>query len=445
MYKLIIIVLILCSSLDAFAQQQKYNENVDKKTYDLFVKSDWENLREVSESAISSGIDFYFLRMRLGVSYYNEENFISSIPHFEKAVLFSPKDSIALEYLYYAYLFSGQEAEAKILGEKFASPLKTKIKFEKDNFFKGFYSEGGYTLNSDYKGKKNNVLKGNNNISGTQNIFKDGAYYNVSLMHSIGSRISVFHGYSNVTVNSTRQFEDNVNGKKEFSTSVKQNEYYINLGFYLGKGFNLTTAFHYLNVKVEDFIPPSLFNPAFSSTTINSDNNVLNLAVSKRIGKTEIGLTSVFGNMNNAKQNQNSFTFIWYPLGNLNLYNVINLTIHTNKNSDTSDAVSRFIFDEKIGFKVFNKLWAEVVFTSGPIFNYSESNAFIIYNNTDKIKYKAGFNLVSPVSEKIELSLRYLFLSQEYESTTTDLNNITSVKTNNLLNHKIIGGIKWTF
>lgn len=445
MYKLILIVLFFSAAISVFAQQVKYNENVDKKTYDLFVKSDWEGLREVGENAIESGIDFYFLRMRLGVSFYDEKNYMSSVPHFEKALYFVPGDSIALEYLYYAYLFSGQEAEANLLAGKFTTNLKRKLNYKNNEFFKGIYSEGGYTVNSDYLGKKNNSLKGNNNLSGTQNVFKDETYLNLSLLHSIGNRVTVFHGYNNIVINSTRQFEDNVNGKKEFSSSVKQNEYYINLGFYLGKGFNLIAALHYLNVKVEDYIPPSINNPFFNSSTFTSDNNILNLSISKKLGHTELGFTSVFGNINGGKQNQNSFSFVWYPLGNLNIYNVTNLTIHNNKNSDSSDAVARFIFDEKIGLKLFNKLWAEAVFTSGPVFNYSESNAFIIYNNIDKIKYKAGFNLISPVSDKLELSVRYLFLSQEYDVITTDLNNISNSKTNNLLIHKIIGGIKWTF
>jgi hypothetical protein len=87
----------------------------------------------------------------------------------------------------------------------------------------------------------------------------------------------------------------------------------------------------------------------------------------------------------------------------------------------------------------------EAVLTVGNIYNYSEGNAFIIYNNVDKIKYKAGFNIISPVSKNVELSFRYLLLSQEYGVTTTNTSFITTTKTNNFLNHKFIGGIKWTF
>jgi len=100
---------------------------------------------------------------------------------------------------------------------------------------------------------------------------------------------------------------------------------------------------------------------------------------------------------------------------------------------------------EKVGFKVSNKLWIETVLTAGNIFNYSEGSAFIVYNNTDVIKYKAGFNLISPVSKRVELSIRYLLSSQNYDETLINTSSTITTKTNNFIIHKLIGGIKWTF
>jgi tetratricopeptide (TPR) repeat protein len=439
MYRTAIILFFLLLSLTATAQE-KYNAAIDNKTYELYMKSNWEELREAGAAAIDSGFDFYFLRMRLGISYYQDKNYMSAVPHFEKAVTFNPKDSIGLEYLYYSYLFSGQESEANILAKKLTAQLKRKIHYKEPDFFKGAYFEGGYSFNQDHKNITNNSILGSQSFSGTQNVFKGESYINLSLFHSIGDRISVFQGYNNIVVNSTQQFEDVVNKTMGFPASVKQNEYYINLGFYLGKGVNLTSAFHYLNVKIEESEPLLL-----TTQTSSSNDFAANLSLSKRIGHTELGFTTLFANMNSGKQNQNTFTFIWYPFGNLNFYNISGFTFHSNKKSDSSDVVTHFLFDEKLGFKVADKLWLEAVFTTGPVFNYSEGNAFIIYNNIDHIKYKAGFNIISPISEKIELSFRYLLLSQEYDVITTNSNLTDITKTNNFIIHKLIGGIKWTF
>jgi hypothetical protein len=129
----------------------------------------------------------------------------------------------------------------------------------------------------------------------------------------------------------------------------------------------------------------------------------------------------------------------------MNLYNVSNLVLHSSKDSDSSNNITKFIFDEKVGFKVSNKLWIETVLTAGNIFNYSEGSAFIVYNNTDVIKYKAGFNLISPVSKRVELSIRYLLSSQNYDETLINTSSTITTKTNNFIIHKLIGGIKWTF
>jgi len=445
MYKLVLTILFLSIGFTAFAQQGKYDASVDKKTYELFMKSNWGDLREVGNTAIENGIDFYYLRMRMGISYYQEKNYMSAVSHFEKAVVFSPKDSTALEYLYYSYLFSGQESEANILGKKLSASLRRKTGYTSPEFFKGIYTEGGYSYNNNYNSIKGNGIKGNQGIAGTQNVFKNETYINLSLMHSLGDRVSIFHGYNNIVVNSLRQYDEPIDGRKDFDVSVKQNEYYINLGIYLGKGYNLTTALHYLNVKLEDVLPPDLTNPLFTNYTTTTKEMVETFGITKRLGHTELGYSALLSNLNSGKQLQNTFTFIWYPLGNMNFYNVSNFIFHSNKSNDSSDNITRFIFDEKLGFKVSNKLWAEVVFTAGNLLNYSEGNAFIVYNTVDKIKYKAGFNLISPISKNLELSFRYLLLSQDYDVTSTNTSFITTTKTNNLLIHKLIGGIKWTF
>ena len=445
MYKIILTIILLSITLRAAAQQENYNASIDKKTYDLYMKSNREELREVGSNAIEDGIDFYFLRMRLGISYYQNENYLSSIPHFEKAVFFHPKDTIALEYLYYSYLYAGQKPDANILSKRLTPSLKRKVGYTAPQFFTGAYSEAGYSFNNNYNSIKEINIPENQVITGTRSIFKGETYLNLSLMHFLGDRVSIFHGYNNIVVNSLRQFDDIIGGKKDFSASVKQNEYYFNLGVFLGKGYNLTTAIHYLNVKSEDYSPPTSLIKDFTINSTNSNELVGTIGITKRLGHTELGYAAMFSNLNSGKQMQNTFTFVWYPLGNMNLYNVSNFVFNSNKANDSSDNITRFILDEKFGFKLSNKFWMEAVLTVGNIFNYSEGYAFIVYNNLDKIKFKTGFNLISPISDNIELSFRYLLLSQDYGVTTTNSSFISTTKTNNLLIHKLIGGIKWTF
>jgi hypothetical protein len=77
--------------------------------------------------------------------------------------------------------------------------------------------------------------------------------------------------------------------------------------------------------------------------------------------------------------------------------------------------------------------------------NYTENNGFIVYNVTDKMAYKLGGNILMYLSEKIELSLRYLVISTEYKIFSGNSLEGNLYETEKLYKHKLIGGFKWTF
>jgi hypothetical protein len=128
----------------------------------------------------------------------------------------------------------------------------------------------------------------------------------------------------------------------------------------------------------------------------------------------------------------------WYPKGNPNLYTT------TSFISAWEDGDNRMVIDQLIGGKVLKKLWIEGYVTLGEMKNYNEKNAFIVQNSGDTIKFRTGLNIILLLSEKIELSFRYIYLQEEgYRITWTA---ITGLQINSVeyQNNTIIGGIKWT-
>ncbi len=252
----------------------------------------------------------------------------------------------------------------------------------------------------------------------------------------------MFHGYSNNTFNFLKRFEIQPNSYRNFDVNISQNEYYFSTGVYLGKGFNLLGAFHYLNVKTEDIkIEP---NNNFSKLTESFNDYVFSFELGKRINHFDFGISSGVSRLNNADQLQNSLSIVWYPLGNLNLYFVNSYILHSNKEKGEKNYLTRFLYYAKVGFKITDALWVESNFTSGDIYNYFENSAFIVYNNIEKIKYKYEMTFLLPLSLNFELSIRYQFYPQEMKlikytnpQTTEEIENISI--------HKFIGGIKWTF
>lgn len=445
MYKIIILLLIIASGIQA--QLKPDPKAIDAKTFELYSAGKWDELITVSENAIDAGVDFYFLRLRAGVAYYKEQNYLSAIGHFEKALLFSPADLVAMEYLYYSYLFSGRESDELALIEDMPLKLKKKLQVY-SKFIYGVYAEGGYTLNGDYKKQKQKEFLAPSNIYNEQKIVNDISYLSLNLRHQLGKNVKVFHGYNTITLSGLKQIVDD-RGPKSFVTKTLQDEYYFNINFRLGGGYDLSSAVHYLRVKNEDVIVQydttvtSPF-PSFIDVRENQNDFIVFLSLTKYAGHFKLGLLNSVSNMNRATQVQNTAQVVFYPLGNLNLYTVTNATLFSNMPWG-SKFTNSGILDQKAGWKFFDFLWMEAGYTFGYIYNFNESDAYIAFNNVDRISNRVSVNFISPVSRHIELSLRYQYYNQEtgtqYYTTPSKHNTIF---TNNI-NHKIIGGLKWTF
>lgn len=449
MYKLIAISLLFLSSSGIFAQTKLRSDSVDVKTYDYYVKGEWDKIITLGEEALDSGIDFYYLRMRLGIAEFSRQDYIAAIPNFEKALTFVNNDSNAAGYLFLSNLLSGRDGESEVLSERLTQDQKRKFMVRQTAIFDGLYTESGYTYNKDFNSQKENFTS-SANIYDEQKIFKDAFYFNLSLSHKLSKRVKLFHGYNFISLSYLKQFNEFQEGKREFNVKTNQNEYYINANIYLGKGFTLTPALHYLNIKVEDMnfrydTTNAADIPIYSNYTNTLNNYVLFLSLQKDFHKFRLSLANSFSDINNSKQIQNALQVVYFPLGSLNLYTVTDFILFSEKKSD-EDLFTKGIFEQKAGFRILPFLWLEAFYTFGKIYNYNESNAFVVYNSGEVIKNRYGVNFLMPVlSGKMELSIRYQSYKQEmsYLTYTSFTNYIINKKQN--LNYKLIGGIKWTF
>jgi hypothetical protein len=445
---LIMTLIILVFPFAVYAQKENYNVNVDERTYELFNKSDWENLREIGYGALDAGIDFYYLRLRMGISYYKEKNYMSAIPHFEKALAFRSSDTLALEYLYYSYLFSGLRADANTVAGKFSALLINKTGHKKPEVFSGLYTEGGYTFVPGFNDIKNKNKATQQEPALTYKLAEKETYFNISLIHSFGDRMRYFHGINTISVNSSLINNGYSKPILETPLTTKQFEYYGNLNSDPGKYFNVFAALHYLHVTTQEVIPPPPGIPPPKTLEVfetSSDEFVYTAGVSKRFGNIEPGLSALYSDLSGGNQHREALTFTYYPFGNLALYSATGLILNSNRETQSAGYKSNFIFDEKIGFKISDNLWGEAVITAGNMLNYSENNGFIVYNVVDKMKYKIGSNLLVFISKNLEFSIRYLFISTEYKTFPALINGEITYKTESLYKHKLIGSLQWTF
>ena len=467
--KLFFILTIIFFSLLTNAQTYQDFQHIDKKTYDFYEKQNWDSLIVVAKEALKNNIDYFYLRARLGMAYYQKQNYIKAVQNFEKALQFNSTDVFALEYLYYSYLFLNREQDAKLLSTKFPESLKSKLNITKEKILNNIYFETGYTFNNNISKNGNINLFGNDSIYGEQDLNGDIFYAHAGLSKSIGKRISLYFGFSNLNIDKEKQIQyreivlnrystvysylgyenyysnDTTYNYKSDKYKLHQNEFYINSSIQFNKGFKITPAFHFINV---------IYTINTETTSIN--NYVISLSITKNISYFSFDLFGTYSNLNDKKQTQVGLSTAYYPFGDLNFYGVITIKgfyeeeSRNYKNQGRQKINSRFIFSQTIGLKVLPKVWFEGFITYGDLSNTNEKNAFIVYNIPDKINYKWGANLILAVFKNIELSLRYNFLSKESYYITNYLdeeNDNTDFKTvyTPYKNQSIIGGIKWKF
>jgi len=75
MYKWITCILIVFN-LSAFSENNNWSvAEVDSVSYSLYSSQKWEKLCQYGEQAIFKNIDFYYLRYRLGIAYYELQKY----------------------------------------------------------------------------------------------------------------------------------------------------------------------------------------------------------------------------------------------------------------------------------------------------------------------------------------------------------------------------------
>ena len=83
MGKQIILIIVLCFLTAAKAQKKSLSyKQVDRTTYAYYLKQDWKPLLEMGKKSRADGIDFYYLKVRMGIAYFKLRNYDSALDRF---------------------------------------------------------------------------------------------------------------------------------------------------------------------------------------------------------------------------------------------------------------------------------------------------------------------------------------------------------------------------
>lgn len=429
---------------------------IDKETYQLYLDKQWEQLIRKGKEALSDGIDYYYLRMRIGIAFYEQKDYRSARVHFRQALRLNENDPVATEYLYFSCLLAGQAQQAAILYEDIPEGRRKDIPGPGLKIIDRVGVEFLFCAS-----QTDELLENPYTFSFVEDPYevmtRDFHNMSIYLSHSLKPGFSLSHGYTYLDKSNFYYYNSGIDSFRYDGQKVKQHQYYISPAYTAPGGLTISPAFHYLSVAYEVPYRVSSGSPgpggnqpipvagggyvALQDYRINQ--YVAGINVFQEAGKFRIRFSAVYSNLNFADQLSARAGVIWYPQGNLDIYLGGEISAHS---ADIQNRELGWIQDFIFGYGIASKVWLEIAATGGPMRNYTESNGFIVYNSLDWMKYKVLASISVPLTPKGSR----VYLGGRFADYTNDFLVYYSFPTNpvdkvSYNSFSLYGGLSWKF
>jgi hypothetical protein len=206
--RIITIGIISCSQL-VLAQTDNY-KIVDSVSYALYSSQKWQELVDFGKEAKKNGFDYHYLNLRIGIGYYQLNEFYRAEKYLSKAYKQNEGSDVAASYLYDV---SYRTNNILVAGSMHSQVTKDSIRF----------SKAFSTLNAD-AGMK---------VSADRTAAGDIGYFTIGLGHLPTKKIALYQNY-------TFQLQRN-----NIWGNFNQHQYYLGGSFKLKGYWRLDLAGHY--------------------------------------------------------------------------------------------------------------------------------------------------------------------------------------------------------
>jgi hypothetical protein len=423
MHKISIIALLfICSNLSA--KETLDLNKVDSISYKYFMDKNWKELIRFGDLAVKQGVDYYYLRMRIGIAHYEQGKYYSALPHFMKARAFNASDEVLQEYIFYCYEFTGQRDEALKFSRSFSRELADKLLKDKQPALEVISIESG-------------IKKTNYSNQG------DMLYSNVGLGHRVGKLGSLYHAFT--YLNQDKIYDNyyynklytDYSYKTELKLNTVQAQYYIAANLPIGNTWSIAPAFDFVNLSIQSDTSkywmykngtPTKYNGTNSSQSTNYFLG--SLSVKKTFANFEVAALTSVSNFDNKYQVQNGLRCSFFPFGNNKLICAATGYLQTEDGYTTLKPAS----SQSVAYSFGPKLWVSVSTLFNTAKNINEANGLLLNNSYD-LTYKRGSCIVNySVFKHVDI---YAVYQREYKIEST-LNKLYKFNT-------VIFGLKYKF
>lgn len=377
----ILLILTIAFILSGNVYAQGDFRTLDSISYDYYLKGDYPHLKRTAENMFTSGYDYYYIRMRLGILAYYNQKYKTSSDNFRKAIRFNSLDTLSNEYIYYSYLFSGREHDAML--------FLSEIPFNSQN----------HNLKSIRNKGISNISIGSSYSASDILLYQLNALYYESVKSSFGmtagfdvntgknSMISV--AYTGLIKNGTVYSASTPAG---ISLNFRQNQVYGRVVLFPSEGLELSAFGHIVT-----------YNDVFTNG-LRYNEFAGGAGIVKNGWKLRSGLNLTTSNFGNSRQFGCEGYLTWLPSGNLNLYFTSGGMVQNDKFWGTT-----YQINQTMGFRVADFLWVESGFSKGNSFLNVRNNGYLVNNSYQTPSVSVHSNLILLPLKKISFTLTPYF------------------------------------
>lgn len=343
------------------AQNSYSTQTVEFQSYQYYINGNWDSLITYAKSALKNNIDYYYLRLRLGIAYYKEGKYRVATKHFLKALNFVADNDLAKEYLYFSNFFSEDYTHAKLWGSQLSQQTKNRLDTLKFPPFNYANAEVGI------KSSANDSI-GNFLLS------------SAGFTHKISKRYSLYHDYSYIR-------------HETYWGNYYQQNYLLLCIFPFKNSWTLYPGFRVLNVNSEPF----LVETAFSTS----------LWFKKSSSYFDFQAGAGASNLYSTWQIQPGATLSYYPFGN----NKLSITGSTYMVSDS--AKTSYSLKASASYRPHWRLHLFTNYYYGKAKNVMEENGVYFNNSIDLTDHKLTFMAEVFPHKKVGI---YIVYQREYKT-----------------------------
>ncbi|MBN2664348.1 MAG: tetratricopeptide repeat protein [Bacteroidales bacterium] len=437
--KIIGSILLIIISLNLYSQELNYFY-VDSASYSMYLNSDWKGLIKLGKKSMRNGIDFYYLKLRLGQAYFEQAKYLKAIPYFEDAYKINPDYEFTQKYLYYSYLYSGMKNQSLRVYSDFSPNVKHNIKILNKKI-KGFDISFSIAPNLTFvKNQNENYLTDFNLIAYTY-LERNTTSFKLGLDYQLSKKIFLYQNFE-LTKDSYNIIKQSATFEG-FDINLSTFQMRINSVFSYNFGNRWVANFNYNIIfgKIEDISEDYLLSATPSRWIYSYNFGYFQLSSGASISK-QFSIFELKSHVNFFKTYEQNYLyagadFLVMPLSNSNLYlkSSINYSLFEQN-------IQPKLISTELGFRLF-KISFYGTYYMGSINNFVECDGAYVYNSPETISsfFGGGFSFAGTADNVFYFTFLPMQMEYNYYNYLYNGNQIEYTNTLNKILLKI--GIKW--